>query len=56
MGTTTIGKLKELLVLESEEEGEPAIIVMPRGTIIEVSSEEEYPSTTTQKDIEEAAE
>lgn len=54
MGKTTIGKLKEMLVLESEQDGEPTIIVIPKGCIVEVSSEEEYPDTVTDKDIEEA--
>ena len=54
MGKTMIGKLKEMLVLESEQHGEPVIIVLPKGCIIEVSSEEDYPSTVTDKDIQEA--
>ena len=55
MGNITVGKLKEKLVLESEVNGEPAIVVFPKGIIIEVSSEEEYPDDTTDKDLEDAA-
>ena len=54
MGKTTVGKLREMLVIESELDGKPAIVVFPKGLIVEISSEEEYPDTMSDKDIEDA--
>lgn len=47
---TTIGKLKEMLVMESDGK----LIVIPKGSIIEVSSEEEYPHTVKDEDLADA--
>jgi len=55
MGNTTVGKLKEILVLETELDGVETVMVYPRGTIVEVSSEEDYPSSSTDKDFDDAA-
>jgi len=54
MGKTTVGKLREILVLETEQDGELVIVAFPKGCIVEVSSEEEYQGTTTTQDIENA--
>lgn len=54
MGKTVIGKLEEMLVLETEQDGQPTIIVWPKGLIVEISSEDDYPETMTDKDVEDA--
>jgi len=54
MGKTTIGKLKEMLVIETQIDAETSIVVIPKGSIIEVSSEDDYPHTTSTMDIKEA--
>ena len=54
MGKTTIGELKEMLVLETQVDNDKSIVVIPKGSIIEVSSEDDYPHTTSTKDIKEA--
>lgn len=54
MSETVIGKLKEKLVIESEQDGQASIVVFPKGAIVEVSSENEYPHTTTDGDIKDA--
>ena len=51
----TIGKLLEMLVIETEVEGEKAVVVVPKGSVIEYCSEEDWPHTTTSEDIEQAA-
>jgi len=56
MSETIIGKLREKLVIETDQDGEPTIVVIPKGAIVEVSSEDEYPSTTTDEDIKDAVE
>jgi len=54
LSNTIVGKLKEMLVLESEENGEPAIVAFPKGSIVEVSSEDFYPDSVTDEAIQEA--
>lgn len=49
---TIVGKLKEKLVLETDD----TVYVIPKGCIIEVSSEDAYPHENTVDDIEDAAE
>lgn len=56
MAVTTIGKLREKLVIESELDGEPSIVVFPKGAIVEISSDDEYPHTISDKDMKEAVE
>jgi len=47
---TIVGKLKEKLVLETDD----MIHVIPKGCIVEVSSEDEYPHENTNEDIDDA--
>ena len=54
IGKTTVGKLKEPLVLETTENNIKTDVVIPKGCFVEVSSEDNYPHKTTDKDIEEA--
>lgn len=54
MSKTTIGKLKEMLVMETEVDGEKSIVVIPKGLIVEVSSDDDYPSTMNKKDLQDA--
>lgn len=54
--STIIGKLKEMLVIETEQDGEPAIVVFPKGCIVEVSSEDEYPCSLKDQDLKDACE
>lgn len=51
MGKTTVGKLKEMLVLETEIDGESSVLVIPKGVIIEISSEDEYSSYMSDEDL-----
>jgi hypothetical protein len=55
MSNTVVGKLKEMLVLETDIDGEASIVVYPKGTVVEISSEETYPSYSKDKDFVEAA-
>lgn len=54
MSQTTVGKLLEILVLETEQDGEPVVVAYPKGSIVEVSSEDGYPHTVSTDNIEEA--
>lgn len=49
---TTIGKLKEKLVIESGD----VLTVIPAGAIIEISSEDEYPHTISEEQLNDAVE
>ena len=53
--STIVGKLLELLAVETEVDGVKSTVVIPKGTVVEVSSEDEYPSYCTDEDFEEAA-
>lgn len=55
MGKVTIGKLKEMLVIETQVEGIDSIVVVPKGSVIEYCSEDDWPHTNTSKDIMDAA-
>ena len=50
----TIGKLLEMLVIETEVNGEKSVVVVPKGSVIEYCSEDDWPHTNTSEDIEEA--
>ncbi len=54
MGHTTIGILIEKMILETEIDGEKGYLIWPKGSVIEISSEDDYSHLTTTKDIEEA--
>lgn len=48
---TIVGKLREALIIDTEENGMPITKVIPRGAIVEISSSNDYPHTITDKDI-----
>ena len=47
---TTMGKLKEKLVIESGD----ILTVIPAGSIVEISSEDDYPHDVSEEQLEEA--
>ncbi len=49
---TTTGRLKEILVLETDKE----LIVFPAGIIVEISSEDDYPHEISDKQMDDAVE
>lgn len=51
----TVGKLAELLALETQVDGEPAIVVIPKGVIVEVYTEDDYQDGLEDEAIDEAA-
>ncbi len=53
---TVIGKLNENLTMETEVDGELADVVFLKGSIVEISTEEEYPHTVKDCDIRDAVE
>lgn len=53
-GKTTIGKLKEMLVLETVVDGKEAEVIYPKGSIVEITTEEDYPHTVSDMDMKEA--
>jgi hypothetical protein len=55
MSEIVVGKLKEMLVLETDIDNLSAIVVYPKGTVVEVSSEDTYPSYSKDEDFTNAA-
>jgi len=51
MSKTMIGVLKKPLIIETEVDGVSSIVVMPKGTVIEILMKESDYDFTTEQDI-----
>ena len=51
MPRTVIGELKEMLIVITDEK----VIGYPKGTVVEILTDEKNPSYTTNEDIEKVA-
>jgi len=56
MKNTIIGILIKPLVLDTEMDGKPTILIMPKGMVIEILQKETDYNFTTDKDIIDAIE